>query len=136
MEALLARLKAFDLEQEVVQILQSEEAFIADRNQENLMAGIDSTGRAIKPDYSMMTVRIKKAKGQPSDRVTLRDEGDFYSQFYVTDKFPMHIDSKNWKTGKLTEKYGENIFGLTEEKQNEVNRQILPAIIERIKALL
>lgn len=32
--------------------------------------------------YSPVTIEIKKALGQPTNRVTLRDEGDFESSFF------------------------------------------------------
>lgn len=34
-------------------------------------------------EYSPFTVEIKRAKGQPFDRITLNDSGDFYDSFEV-----------------------------------------------------
>ena len=48
----------------------------------------------------------------------------------------MFIDSNDWKANDLATKYGEDIFGLTDQKQDEVNEEILPQIIDKIKALL
>ena len=45
--------------------------------------GINSLGIRIDTydPYSPYTVRVKKEKGQPYDRVTLRDTGDFHTEF-------------------------------------------------------
>jgi hypothetical protein len=85
-----------------------------DLQQEQQYAGKEATGQEITPAYARLTVQIKKAKGQPADRVTLKDTGAFYRQQYTAfqnDHF--EIKSRNGKTPKLLEKYGENIFGLT-----------------------
>jgi hypothetical protein len=56
-------------------------------NQEQLWDGIDSNNREIKTiggnPYSLKTIRIKEKRGQPVNRVTLYDTGDFYNSFGV-----------------------------------------------------
>lgn len=66
--------------------------------------------------YSPVTIAIKEAKGQPTNRVTLRDEGDFQSSFFleVGDK-EFEIKAADWKTEELIKKYGRQILGLTDE---------------------
>ena len=66
--------------------------------------------------YSPVTIAIKEAKGQPTNRVTLRDEGDFESSFYleVGDKH-FEIKASDFKTEDLIKKYGRQILGLTDE---------------------
>ena len=82
--------------------------------------------------YSPYTVTIKKEKGQPSNRVTLRDSGDFHESFYVniTDTY-FEVLATDPKTGDLIKKYGKEILGLTEENISEILfNYIIPDLIE------
>ena len=68
--------------------------------------------------YSPLTIEIKKEKGQPYNRVTLRDEGDFERSFYVeADTQQFTIKAADWKTEDLIQRYGRQILGLTEENK-------------------
>ena len=53
------------------------------QTQEQLYQGRDSKGIDIKPAYADSTIKIKKRKGLPADRVTLFDTGDFYNSLEV-----------------------------------------------------
>lgn len=79
-------------------------------------AGENRTGAKIKPEYSPVTVAIKKKKGQPTNRVTLRDTFEWQASFYV-DYYPdgFEIKASDWKTEVLTRKYGEEILGLQDD---------------------
>ena len=88
-------------------------------NEEQLFEqGVNRLGVSIMDyaPYSPVTIAIKEAKGQPTNRVTLRDEGDFQSSFYleVGDK-QFEIKAADWKTEELIKKYGRQILGLTDE---------------------
>ena len=95
-------------------------AFIIDANAEEQLfeQGVNRLGVSIMDyaPYSPVTIAIKEAKGQPTNRVTLRDEGDFQSSFYleVGDK-QFEIKAADWKTEELIKKYGRQILGLTDE---------------------
>lgn len=84
--------------------------------------------------YTPKTIAIKKEKGQPYDRVTLRDTGDFYAAFHLSvDKAGFTISSTDWKTEELLEKYG-NVFGLTEENRLYVAWHFLfPFVLNFVK---
>ena len=88
--------------------------------------------------YSPVTIEIKKALGQPTNRVTLRDEGDFESSFFleVGDK-QFEIKASDFKTEDLTKKYGRQILGLTKEKIAVLIWQyIFPDLMEKAKNVL
>lgn len=73
-------------------------------------------GTKITPAYAPETVAIKKKKGQPTNRVTLRDTFDWQASFWVQfypDGF--EIKASDWKTERLTQKYGDEILGLQDE---------------------
>lgn len=101
-------------------IIWDNEAYIVDLNAEEQLyeQGINRLGVEIADyaPYSPVTIAIKEAKGQPTNRVTLRDEGDFQSSFYleVGDK-QFEIKAADWKTEELIKKYGRQILGLTDE---------------------
>jgi hypothetical protein len=79
--------------------------------------GVDSLGFKIEPPYTPFTRSIKKRKGQPTNRVTLKDTGDMYKTWEV--KMignVITIEADLIKDGfNLEEKYGVNIIGLTDE---------------------
>lgn len=101
-------------------IIWENEAYIVDMNAEEQLfeQGINRLGVEISDyaPYSPVTIEIKEAKGQPTNRVTLRDEGDFESSFFLevgTKQF--EIKASDWKTEELIKKYGRKILGLTDE---------------------
>ena len=67
-------------------IIWKNEAYIVDMNAEEQLfeQGINRLGVDISDyaPYSPVTIEIKRLKGQPTNRVTLRDEGDFESSFF------------------------------------------------------
>ena len=101
-------------------IIWDNEAYIVDLNAEEQLfeQGINRLGVEISDyaPYSPVTIAIKEAKGQPTNRVTLRDEGDFESSFFleVSDK-QFEIKASDFKTEDLIKKYGRQILGLTDE---------------------
>lgn len=101
-------------------IIWDNEAYIVDLNAEEQLyeQGINRLGVEIADyaPYSPVTIAIKEAKGQQTNRVTLRDEGDFESSFFleVGDK-QFEIRASDFKTEDLIRKYGRQILGLTDE---------------------
>ena len=83
------------------------------QQKEQLWQGIGSDKRAIMPFYSPKTIVIKQQKGQPFNRVTLKDTGDFYNSIFVDPRGEsMYVDSRDSKVDDLEKKYGETILGL------------------------
>jgi hypothetical protein len=98
--------------------------------------GINRNGTALSDEnpYRPMTVEFKIAKRQPYDRVTLRDEGDFHSSFKIDARHnDFEIYATDIKTLILAEKYGNEIFGLTNDNLNEFIREYLyPELQEQL----
>ena len=87
-----------------------------DLQKDQLFEGILSDGGDIVPEYSPLTKDIKRGKGQPIDRVTLKDTGEFHAGIYAepgTDG--LMVDSRDSKSNMLQEKYSEEIFGLSKK---------------------
>ena len=118
------------------------EAQICELNSEQQLYeyGVNALGVEISSyqPYAPTTVYDKELNGQPSDRVTLRREGDFHGSFFVkfgSDVFA--IDATDSKRDKLVRKYGKQIFGLTPESKTYVSNEILkPELLDEIKAIL
>lgn len=91
--------------------------------------GIDSTGSSIEPEYKRTTVRIKKAKGQESDFVTLKDSGDFHGSIRAKlFKNKVRITSSDGKAPMLFQKYGESVLGLAPFNIKFIAQKIRPKV--------
>ena len=126
----------------IQQIIWDNDAYIVDMNAEEQLfeQGINRLGVDIMDyaPYSPLTIAIKEEKGQPTNRVTLRDEGDFESSFYleVGDK-QFEIKASDFKTEDLIKKYGRQILGLTDENIAALIWQyIYPDLLTKAKAVL
>lgn len=116
-----------DYYKEIILILESLAFDIADTNADQMFAGLRADDTEIEPAYKPFTIAIKKEKGQPTDRVTLKDTGEFHRSIFV--KFEgdkIIIDSDSDLRNKLVDKYGATIFGLTKQ-----NKQALIRILEK-----
>lgn len=146
---LLERVKRFnsDLTEGKIfqEVIKENESVIVDMNAENQLfeKGVNALGVSISSyrPYSDKTVEIKKMKGQPFNRVTLRDTGDFHSAFFVrVSRENFSIDSTDWKTKKLVKKYGDqngDIFGLTDENLTElIMYYVAPEVLEIAKKMI
>lgn len=112
-----------DYYKELINILASLSKDIAETNADQLFAGLRADDTEIEPAYKPFTIAIKKEKGQPTDRVTLKDTGEFHRSIFVRfegDK--VIIDSDNDLRDKLVEKYGATIFGLTKQNKDALVR--------------
>lgn len=105
--------------------------------QDQLYAGLLSTGQPIVPLYRPTTIARKRGKGQPTDRVTLKDTGAYYKGIIVDVRGEnIIITNADSKAGKLEDKYGPDILGLADNAKSEYVRNLLPVFIERIKSYL
>ena len=123
-------------------IIWDNEAYIVDLNAEEQLfeQGINRLGVDIMDyaPYSPLTIAIKEEKGQPTNRVTLRDTGDFEASFFleVGDK-QFEIKASDFKTEDLIKKYGRQILGLTDENIAALIWQyILPDLMKKAKNVL
>lgn len=117
-------------------------AFIIDANAEEQLfeQGINRLGVDIMDyrPYTPLTIAIKKEKGQPTNRVTLRDEGDFHSSFYLEVGYTQfEIKAADFKTEDLIKKYGRQILGLTNENIAELIWQyVYPDLLNKAKKMI
>jgi hypothetical protein len=106
-------------------------------NEQLYEQGINGMGVEIMSyrPYTRTTVKIKHKKGQPFNRVTLRDKGDFYNSLHVKfDDNGFYVTSTDEKAPELLAKYGTTVLRLTDENLSILlDKYIKPALRERFK---
>lgn len=102
-----------------------------------LFQGLESTDLKIIPSYTKRTKQIKEKKGQPTDRVTLKDTGAFYQGIRIDVVGELiRINSVDPKTSALETKYGKEIFGLGTQARISYIPKLKIAFVKHIKAYL
>lgn len=99
--------------------------------------GVEGRGISIMSyqPYTARTIKIKQKKGQPYDRVTLRDTGEFHDSLHVEfDDEGFYVTSTDDKAKYLLARYGKTIFRLTNKNFTELLRNyIRPELKEKLK---
>ena len=88
------------------------------QTESQLFKGKNSEGDRIVPLYKPLTIKIKKEKGDPWDRVTLADTGEFYDTLIIEgydDYYKIEFSPTLEYGRKLIEKYGSNVLGIQQE---------------------
>lgn len=117
------------------EILRNEDVIIG-MITDQLYSGNDGYTTKIQPPYAYSTVKRKLKKGQPVDRVTLRDTGEFYKSLHVAfDEDGFFIASTDWELSNiLKSRYGEPILRLSNENLRElIWKYIRPSLAEKLK---
>lgn len=132
-------IQSFDQEtdQMVMGIVKDNEGLVLEMNRNQMYSGKDGNGVEISPGYADSTIARKRRKGNPYDRVTLKDEGDFYRLLDLkvgNDSFL--IQSNDTKSVYLERKYGDDIYGLDSESLTRLKGVIQEGLIEQLKSLL
>lgn len=138
------RLRKFDeiLGKELVNEIMSHEKEIIEAVVQNQLYehGINGTGVEImsyKP-YRPRTIKNKQRKGQPYNRVTLKDTGEWYNSLrLVYDVDGFFITSTDEKNTYLKKKYGPTILRLTNENLSMIlNKYIRPNLKIKLEKYL
>lgn len=138
---LVYRLRRFKsiLDQELKdEILRHESIIIEMIAQDQLYElGIEGCGKEIMGymPYRPRTIKKKLKKGQPTNRVTLKDTGSFYASLHVEfDDDGFYVTSTQEKAKFLLKKYGKTIFRLTDSNLKILlDRYIRPSLKEKMK---
>jgi len=96
-----------------------------------LFKGIRSDGSKITPPYAASTKKAKARKGQPTNRVTLFDKGNYYKSFKVK-PFKSYVEMTSFLEVQrgfdlaehLRKKYGDNIEGLIEKNEEKFLKEV------------
>ena len=104
-----------------------------DHQQDQMFEGIKSDGKSITPPYAPLTILIKESKGDPYDRVTLKDTGNFYNAIFIDKRSDgFLIDSKDSKANELQEKYSDEIFGLADLRKQDYTDIVKPVFVQSV----
>ena len=119
----------------ILDLVSEYDDFVIGLNQAQLYDdGIRNDGSQITPPYAISTLRIKRKKRQPTDRVTLKDTGDFYDSFYIElGSNSFLINARDSKTIDLKQKYEDEILGLTEKSIGELSQFLKGKLIEQLR---
>lgn len=137
----LRKFKAI-LSQELENTILDNESIIVEMitQQQLYEQGIEGRGIEISSyaPYAESTIRKKIKKRQPTNRVTLKDTGDFYKSLRIEfDDKGFYIVSNDFKSPYLLEKYGPTIFMLTDENlKTLIHKYIRPALAVKLKKYL
>lgn len=127
-----------NIERYMEDITKSIEEQIVDINVEQQYSGLRSDGESIRPPYAESTKRRKKRKGQPTDRVTLRDTGQYHASFamsYEPDSFSIY--AQDFKAKYLVHRYTTKIYGIQDEYLKALAEEIYqPRLVERLRKQL
>lgn len=141
---IFVNISIYDMLDEIFSISRVQDEVIR-LNHEQLQSGIDSNDKVINTiggsPYRPYTVVIKKAKGQPSNVVTLYDTGEFYNSFRVkilNNGYEIIADFTKGEEDirdNFTSDY--DFLGLTEESLTQlVYETILPRLTKMINQKL
>jgi hypothetical protein len=124
---------------------QSVQKTMIEFNQDQLQDGKDALGQTINTiggsPYRPYTVVIRKSKGLPTNRVTLKDTGDFYKTFKVvilSDGYEITADF-NKPDGSILDNFSSSFdfLGLDAESINElVQEHVLPLVSQMLRKQL
>lgn len=112
---MIKRLQSFNPREVAADSMVESKVDYLEWQKEQLFAGKKKTGGKIVPPYKKSTKAIKNKKGQPTDRVTLKDTGKFYDSIFlvvIKGSGIYRTNSSDIKSKWLIEKYSENILGL------------------------
>lgn len=129
------RIERLDVDFEAGEAVEETKAVIKDLQLEQWREGVLSDGEEIKPPYTPNTVAIKKRKGQPTNRVTLKDTGARDRATGVrVDGDLIRIGSDVEYDAHLEDKYTKKIWGLMDEsRQQYIDDNLRPAYIARVR---
>jgi hypothetical protein len=101
---------------------------LADINREQLLQGIESSGNKISPEYASKSYARRKQSmnsapglGTPDLKLT----GEFHRQLIAkVSEEEIVFSSRDEKNDRLVSKYGEDIFGFTDDGRTKAGKLI------------
>jgi phage gpG-like protein len=138
-ERTLRELKA-SINKSIQTSIQKNESVLVDQQTEGQFdKGQDSNGAQFIPSYALSTKVIKRSKGQPTDRVTLKDSGDLYGNITIQANTTNAIIETNTDYFKylLVHYKNNSILGIQDEAMEEfLIDYTLPEIEKNFKQIL
>ncbi len=128
------RLQSLNLIQILEEVLDSMHGKIVILIQEQLAEGRKGDD-SLLPKYRPFTIRKKLEENSiiMGERIALIDEGDFWrGMFAVVEGGSIFIDSTDWKSEMLIDRYGEEIFQMSSESLKSIVSEIFPELKKKV----
>lgn len=125
-------LNSTELQEEIIYLNTIDQLY--NKGQDKLGRSLDSLGGG----YSPYTIQIKQQKGQPIDRVTLKDTGDFYNSWIVVNNDTyIEIIANPMKKGKdINLEWGGYVIGLQPQNMQKIIDEIKDKYIKIVRSVL
>ena len=130
------KVKSIDFDKMMDRAVMGNKEEILDSNTAQLSKGKDSLGQFLDEYTLAAYAQFKKSLGSeaPLGIPDLKLDGDFYSGFTLQiEGEDYRITSEDDKTVDLTNRYGADIFGLTEERLQEIRPLILESLLIQLR---
>jgi len=121
------------------QTIDRNKGVLIDQQQGQMNKGRDAFNVSFIPSYAESTIKKKKAKGDPFNRVTLEDTGELYRSIQIETTTTQAIISTNIEYFKyLLDHYDTNIIlGIQSEFMNEfLNKYFKPELEKAWRQIL
>lgn len=126
---MIRRVDSLDIKANLPEMVNNTKEEMADLNISQLELGQEKTGNPITPEYrSELYADFKKSIGSkaPEGTPNLKLTGSFYDGINVQlNGMEYFISSTDGKMPDLVEKYGDDIFGLSEENKSKYALDVL-----------
>lgn len=117
-------------------IIKKNQAEALDLNTGQLFEGRDAKDQSLG-GYANPRYAAFKQTLNPAGVVDLKLTGSFYQGFFAnTDQFPVTFGSNDPKSEMLSEKYGQDIFGLNQNKLETFRQDIKPDVQDLFRSFL
>lgn len=129
---------AVDMEEVLLREIRKHKGVLIRLNQDQLLlSGQDSEGNMLEAYHSEWYAN-RKLLLNPAGVTDLRLSGKFYASFFVeVEDFPLIFGASDSKTQMLIDKYGKNIFGLSEEsKRFFIDNYLKEAVLKYYQRVL
>lgn len=145
------RLRGFKpvLNEYFLQLIASEEDDIIRLITEDQLFDRGEDGRGISlGDYKLSTIKYKKKKNQPTNRITLKDSGKFYASLrLITTEDGFYIEPDHNKSGEKTDNFFDKrdslkkrypyALRLSNENLNDIIATVIKSeLVRRMKSYL
>lgn len=120
------RVESIRLRERVPEIIQSNAAELIDYNQKQMFERGQKANNEPIGYYNSIPYALQKNQMNPKPgmmRVDLKLTGAFYRGMWLSvDRTSFELDSRDSKASKLKSKYGDTIFGLSDENKAEYSK--------------
>lgn len=121
----------------VLEFIDENKDLVLSLNRAQLYEGQKGDNTPTAPPYAPSTIQRKQRKGQPTSRVTLKDDADFYDSLGIEfGEKEFTIIADDFKTKYLKGKYGKDILGLNDESIEVLLPKLKEHLSERVKQTL